>query len=74
MSSNNNVNPELSHFMDAMNASNHNSFRRSVKEILEDYDLVKERLAQAHTDDNADAIDLYNNIRSNLEAELQSTV
>jgi hypothetical protein len=69
-----NSRPEISHFMEAMNASNRSLFRRSIKEILEDYDLVKNRLAQARSDDDAEALDLYNNLRKNLEAELQSSV
>jgi hypothetical protein len=60
--------------MEAMNASNRSLFRRSIKEILEDYDLVKDRLAQARSDNDAKALDLYNNLRKNLEAELQSSV
>ncbi len=69
-----NSRPEISHFMEAMNASNRSLFRRSIKEILEDYDLVKDRLAQARSDNDAKALDLYNNLRKNLEAELQSSV
>jgi hypothetical protein len=34
---------------------------------------VKEWLAQARVDDDADALDLYNNLHKNLEAELQSS-
>ncbi len=72
-SSNNNMHPELSHFMEAMNASNKSLFRRSYKEVLEDYDIVKERLVRARQDNDVEAEDLYNNMRKNLEAELQST-
>ncbi len=57
-----------------MNTSNRTLFQRSVKEILEDYDLVKDRLAQARADDDADALDLYNNLHKNLESEIQSSV
>jgi hypothetical protein len=64
--------PELSHFMEAMNASNNSLFCQSYKEILEDYGLVKERLAQAHAEDDADALQLGNNLHKKLENELQS--
>ncbi len=43
------------------------------KEIWEDYDLVKERLAQAHAEDDTDALQLYNNLHKKLEDESQSS-
>ncbi len=55
-----------------MNASNNSLFCQSYKEILEDYGLVKERLAQAHAEDDADALQLGNNLHKKLENELQS--
>jgi hypothetical protein len=39
----------------------------------EDYDLVKDRIAQAHADDDAGALELFNNLRQKLEKELQSS-
>ncbi len=67
------MHPETSHFLEAMNASNKSLFRRSCKEVLEDLDMVKERLAQARYNNDADEIELYNNLCKNLLAELQSS-
>jgi hypothetical protein len=56
-----------------MNASNKSLCHHSYKEVLEDLDIVKERLAQARHDNDAGEIDLYNNLHKNLLAELQSS-
>jgi hypothetical protein len=44
--------PEISHLMEEMNVSNRSLFCRSYKEVLEDYDMVKERLDRAHVINN----------------------
>ena len=45
-----------------MNASNKSLFYHSYKEVLEDLDIAKERLAQARHDNDAGEIALYNNL------------
>lgn len=66
MSSYNNMHPEISNLMEAMNASNKSLFHHLYKEVLEDYDIVKERLVRAHQDNNTEAEDLYNNMHKSL--------
>jgi hypothetical protein len=64
---------EISSFMEAMNASNRSLFRRSYKEVLEDYDMAKQRLAQARADNDDDDEKLYSNLLKKLETELYSS-
>jgi hypothetical protein len=58
--------------MEAMNASNRCLFQRSYKEVLEDYDDVKGRVARARDEKNSNEEELFNNLLKNLGAELQS--
>jgi hypothetical protein len=74
MNNNSIMHPEVSHLLDAMNTANRTFFRRSYKEVLEDYDIVKERLNQAREDNDTDAVELFNNMCKNLETKLQSSL
>ncbi len=64
---------DMQGIMDAMNSSNRALFRRSYKEVLEDFDLVNERLVPAHTENDRDGVELYNNLRKKLVDELHAT-
>ncbi len=59
--------------IEALNESNRSLFRRSYKEVIEDLDLVKERLVQARNENDHDEVELYNNLRKKLLDELQAT-
>ncbi len=58
--------------IDALNESNRSLFRRSYKEVIEDLDLVKERLVQARNENDHDEVELYNNLHKKLLDEQQS--
>ncbi len=64
---------DMQGIMDAMNSSNRALFRRSYKEVLEDFDLVNERLVRARTENDRDGVELYNNLCKKLVDELHAT-
>ncbi len=63
----------LSSMMEAMESSNQKLFRRSYQEVLEDYDVMKARLAKAHEENDAASVQLFDDLCNKLLAELQGT-
>jgi len=67
----NGLKPKISGMLSFLKESNNNLFRRSYKEILEDLDLMKSRLENAHATNDFDAIKLYDGICKQLVTQLQ---
>jgi hypothetical protein len=57
------MHPEISSFMEIMNASNKSLFHHLYKKELEGYNIVKERLVRACQDNDIKAEDLYKNMQ-----------
>ncbi len=64
---------DMQGIMEMMNSSNCALFRRSYKEVIEDLDLIKERLVQARNEEDHVDIELYNNLHKKLLDELHAT-
>ena len=61
----------FSEMMQMMESSNRKLFRRSYREVLEDYDVMKARLAKARADNDIESEQLFDDLCKKLLAELQ---